>query len=258
MAKFFIRKKKEKSESTSGFWVPLAIVIAGALIAGAVVAKDQLRWGKRQELEAVKTPEPTAGKPTEAPAAKGEVAGERVDLFIGASPMLGEASASVTLTEFTDFQCPACQAFFSQTFPLIKAEYLDKSLINFVLKHFPLSFHKNAEKAAEAAECARAGERFWEYHDLLYGKQAEWSVEADPSSLLVGYAGGLGLNTANFKACLGAGAEKLKINDDLDLGKKVGISGTPTVFVNGRRAGRPGYIPSFPEIQQLIEEELKK
>lgn len=91
---------------------------------------------------------------------------------IGDSPVLGESGAKVTIVEFSDFECPYCARHFTQTWPKIKSEYLDKGLIKLIFKNYPLTFHTNAQKAAEAAECAKEQGKFWEMHDKLFQASA--------------------------------------------------------------------------------------
>lgn len=99
----------------------------------------------------------------------------RQEVEIGHLPTLGKKS-TVTVVEFSDFQCPFCEQFFSNTWPQLKKEYIDTGKITFAYRHFPLtSIHPNAMPAAIAAECANEQGKFWEYHDLLFQNQKEWS-----------------------------------------------------------------------------------
>ena len=242
--------------------MPVAIVIAGILISGAVIFKDQIQVkiggeAKVAGLATQKPQNPPAGDnpETQNPPVPAPVA--RVELPLGESGFLGEASASVTVTEFTDFQCPACSAFFNNFFPQIKSELIDTGLVKYVTKHFPLTFHPNAAKAAEAAECAKDQKKFNGYHDLLFTKQNDWVNEADPTVKFIALAKTLGLDTVAFKTCLTSGENKAAVDADFELGRKVGVSGTPTVYVNGLLAGKPGYIPTFGDIKELVDRELQ-
>lgn len=87
----------------------------------------------------------------------------------------GDANAPVTIIEFTDYQCPFCSRHFEQTFGQIESEYIDTGKVKYVVRDFPLGFHPNAQKAAEAAECAGDQGRYWEMHDQLFSNQGEWS-----------------------------------------------------------------------------------
>jgi protein-disulfide isomerase len=142
-------------------------------------------------------------------------------------PMRGSATATVTIVEFTDFECPAC----SRTQPILDevvAEYGDK--VKFVLRDFPLDMHKHAMKAAEAAEAAREQGKFWEYAGLLFKNQEHLEVDN-----LVQYASQLGLDAKKFQDALISGKFADKVQRDLQDGFKLGVNSTPTVFINGRR-----------------------
>jgi protein-disulfide isomerase len=142
-------------------------------------------------------------------------------------PMRGGAAATVTIVEFTDFECPAC----GRTQPILEevvAEYGDK--VKFVVRDFPLDIHKYAMKAAEAAEAAREQGKFWEYAGLLFKNQEHLEIEN-----LVQYASQLGLDAKKFQDALVSGKYADKVQRDLQDGYKLGVNSTPTVFINGRR-----------------------
>lgn len=152
----------------------------------------------------------------------------------GHLPVLGDANAKVTFTEFSDFQCPFCEQFYTQSFGQLKQDYIDTGKVKVVFRHFPLPFHPNAEKAAEASECANEQQAFWQYHDTLFGKQAEWSplAAADADAKFITYATDLGLNSDQFSTCLTTGKYADKVKEDLDAGTASNVTGTPTLYVN--------------------------
>jgi protein-disulfide isomerase len=142
-------------------------------------------------------------------------------------PFWGPADAPVTIIEFSDFQCPYCARFVTQTLPQIKQEYEGK--IRFVFRDFPLSqLHENAEKAAEASECADDQGKFWEYHDKLFNSQSALDVAS-----LKSYASQLGLDTGAFDQCLDSDKYAQEVQKDLQDGDSYGVTGTPAFFVNG-------------------------
>ena len=148
-------------------------------------------------------------------------------------PSKGNPAASVTLVEFTDFQCPSCAA----TQPIlarITAEYGDR--IRLVIRDYPLSQHPNAQKAAEAAEAAREQGKYWEYATLLYQNQSALGVDK-----LKEYASRVGIDRVKFDAALDSGQYADSVRRDLHDGERVGVAGTPTVFVNGMRVERATY-----------------
>jgi protein-disulfide isomerase len=102
--------------------------------------------------------------------------------------------------------------------------------IRFVYKDFPLSFHAGARPAAEAARCAGEQGQFWPYHDLLFLSRPSFAREA-----LIGYAERLKLDTGAFTACVDSGRHKDAVSADMAEGRALGVTGTPTFFVNGRR-----------------------
>jgi protein-disulfide isomerase len=136
----------------------------------------------------------------------------------------GSTGAAVTLVEFADYQCPYCQKVNPQIQQL-KKEYGDKLTV--IYKDFPLPMHHSSEKAAEASRCAGDQGKFWEYHDVLfYSKQLE---VAD----LKEHARVLKLDGDKFDACLDNGLETNAVKKDLDEAKSLGLTGTPSFFVNG-------------------------
>lgn len=145
----------------------------------------------------------------------------------------GEPSAPVLIVEYSDFQCPACKAAESSVAQTL-ALYGTK--VRFVFKDFPLErIHHLAHSAAIAAECAGQKGKFWPYHDLLYANQEAWSQLPDPQAKYLEYAKSLGLQEADFKACLANPATDSTIKADIEDGNDHWIQATPTFFINGRR-----------------------
>ncbi len=141
-----------------------------------------------------------------------------------------KGETKVTIVEFSDFQCPACRAAQG----LVK-QIEEKEGVKVVYRHFPLSnIHKNAQLAAEAAEAAFDQGKFWEYHDVLFAKQADWSEEKNPKEKFVVYAKELGLDDGRFEKALEERVFKQKVVSDYQEGLRLGLRGTPSFFVNGR------------------------
>ena len=166
-------------------------------------------------------------------------------LAVDDQPTRGNANASVTVIEFTDFQCVSC----AKQYPVLErliAEYGTR--VKFVVRDFPLAQYEHSAKAAEAAEAAREQNKYWEYVALLYKNQSALQVDR-----LKQYASTLGLDRARFDAALDSGkfADKV-LRDRLD-GQKVGISGAPVFFVNGRRVTDL----SYEGLKAAIESNLK-
>jgi predicted DsbA family dithiol-disulfide isomerase len=171
----------------------------------------------------------------------------RTEVATEGHPSRGPASAPVTIVEFSDFECPFCGALF----PALKA--LEKShpdSVRVVYRHFPLTkVHPYAQKAAEASLCADEQGRFWQMHDSLFGFQQDLTVES-----LKLRARELGLDVDAFTRCLESGRQAARVAKDVEEGVRAGVSGTPTLFVNGRVL--LGNQPA--ELRALIEDELQR
>jgi protein-disulfide isomerase len=201
---------------------------------------------------------PVAAAPTDAQAAVPTPPAVVENLSFGHLPLLGNKNAKVTVVEFSDFQCPFCKSYFDQTAAQLNDTYIKTGKISFAYRHFPLtSIHPNAQKAAEASECANEQSKFWEYHDKLFAEQDTWSplAAADAATNFVEYAGALGLDTAQFSSCLESEKFKQKVADDNADSALAQVDATPTFFVNGVRV--TGAVP-FADLQKVIEEQLKK
>lgn len=159
-------------------------------------------------------------------------------------------SGDVQVVEFGDYQCPAC----AQTNPAveqIKEEYDDK--ITFVYRHFPLGGHANAFPAAEAAEAAGVQGKFWEMHKMLFESQTQWAAMADPTDAFVSYAEHLELDVDKFKSELEERKHKPAVVAGQSDGYAVGVTGTPTFFINGKRQSNFDY----DTLKKAIDAELE-
>ncbi|HEX8336860.1 MAG TPA: thioredoxin domain-containing protein, partial [Pyrinomonadaceae bacterium] len=148
-------------------------------------------------------------------------------------PAKGDAKAAVTIVEFTDFQCPSC----AQVQPVLDRlvrEYGGR--VRLVARDYPLPQHAEAFKAAEAAEAAREQGKYWEYAAKLFGNQSALGVDS-----LKRYATELGLDRAKFDAALDGARFTAQVRRDLLDGQRVGVNGTPSLFINGRRVSDRSY-----------------
>ena len=130
----------------------------------------------------------------------------------------------------------------------MKKDYIDTGKAKYVYRDFPLSFHPEAQPAAEAAECADEQGKFWEFHEGVFSNQATMGRE-----LYLNLAGELGLNAAQFTQCIDSGKYRQEVQNDFAYGSQVGVSGTPTFFINGIQL--VGAQP-YQAFQQVIEAEL--
>ena len=147
-------------------------------------------------------------------------------IAIASEPFKGNGTAKVALIEFSDYQCPFCSRYSRDTLPQIASDYVDTGKIKYVFRDLPLSFHKQAFKAAEAAHCAGAQDKFWEMHDLLFQNQTALAPEQ-----LVAHGKTLGLNETAFQECLDTGKFAADINKDIADAGAAGITGTPAFLL---------------------------
>jgi protein-disulfide isomerase len=165
----------------------------------------------------------------------------------------GAMDGKVTLVEFGDFQCPACGAYE----PLLRKVTEDNAkTLKVVFRHFPLTqIHPNALIAAKASEAAGLQGKFWEMHDILYEKQEEWSTGLTAHDFIfLNYATAIGLNMKKFQVDLNSKEVEDKILTEYKEGVKLGVQGTPTFFLNGKKINNP---QSPEEFNKLIAESSK-
>jgi len=165
----------------------------------------------------------------------------------------GDANAPVTLEEFGDFQCPPCAAVSGHIYQLEK-DY--GARLRIIFRHFPLAMHPHARNAALAAEAAGMQGRFWEMHDLLYKEQPVWSKTADVTSVFDSYAGLLGLDLERFKKDMASPETKARVDSDQKRGTSLGVTSTPTIFINNRSLPFTSVNPAG--LHTAIDEALKE
>lgn len=141
---------------------------------------------------------------------------------------IGREDAPVTMVEFTDYQCPFCRKYHTDTFAELKKNYIDTGKVRFISRDLPLEFHPYAQKAAEAARCAGDQNKFWELRDRMITNSADLSQEA-----ILKMAQADSLDLVTFRACLDADKHKSEIQKDAADASALGISGTPS-FVIGK------------------------
>ena len=166
---------------------------------------------------------------------------------------IGREDAPVVIYEFADFQCPGCAQFATFVMPLISERLVEPGLVRFVYYDFPLAMHPHAFLASRAARCANEQGKFWEYSDVVYGRQPRWSAERSaPVASFVEYAGEVGLDRAAFEACLKSDRYADEVTRSLKFGESLNVQGTPTLFVNGKLLSG---IPSFAELERIVRDE---
>jgi protein-disulfide isomerase len=178
------------------------------------------------------------------------------DVSLGMAPAVTSAdhvsstsTVPVTVIEYSDFQCPACAAYF----PIVEQLVSEASTtMRLVYRHFPLAQHKNSQLAARASEAAANQGKFWDMYHILFENQDSWATLSDSAAQTVfaGYAERLGLDAANYSADLDSDATKQKVSDSLKAAISLGVNSTPTFFVNGKVITNP---PNYAEFKKLIE-----
>jgi protein-disulfide isomerase len=174
-------------------------------------------------------------------------ANREYEVDLGGAPTKGSDDAVVTIVEWSDFQCPFCNRV-APTLAQIEKEYGDQVRIAF--KHMPLSIHAQARQAHAASEAAHRQGKFWEMHDLIFANQRDLSAET-----LARYAQEIGLDMDQFGKDIAAEDVTKRIDDDMQQASKLGVTGTPSFFINGRYLS--GAQP-FPNFKRLIDEAIEK
>ena len=232
---------KNEPKANSG----LPLVIIGLVFVAAIVGVYFL-YNSSKETAKVKTANVNTNRTT-AP----------VNAPPGAQPpnMLGSPTASVTVEEFADFQCPSCGA----THPAMKEiQQIYGSRIKFIFREFPLTMHDKAYDAAAAAEAAgmQGSDKFWAMHNLIYTNQKSWSVDPNYKQVFAGYAQQIGLDVAKFQTDSVGLPAKNRIDADMQRGRALNVSSTPTVLVNGQSIPYPEM--NVQGMRQFIDAEIQK
>lgn len=193
----------------SPYLIPIAIIIAGLVIGAAVYFSR---------------PSPAPAGPK---AGQSSPSNKLITLDVDVRPVLGNPTAEIAIVEFSDFQCPYCGRFFTQTLPSLTDQYIKTGKIKLIYRDFPLTAigHQYAQKAAEAALCANDQNKFWQMHDKIFGNQADLSVNN-----LKKLAADL-VSADDFNTCLDSNKYEKAVLDDFDFSASLGVEGTPTFFV---------------------------
>jgi protein-disulfide isomerase len=235
-------------------WVVVAALIFGASVVGAsLVIRSSLDrvTGELASMRSAMGPPPDAARADAA--ARARARGSRPDpnrrytIDTKGSPARGPESARVSIVEFSDFQCPFCSRV-TPTMNKLASEYGDQ--VRIVFKNLPLSIHPKAAGAHAAAEAAHRQGKFWEMHDRIFANQRNLEPE-----VFEGYAKDLGLDMDRYRADVASSDVKKRISTDMAEAQKLGVTGTPGFFVNGRFVS--GAQP-FETFKRLVDEELGK
>jgi len=166
----------------------------------------------------------------------------------------GDLDAPVTIVEFGDYQCPGCGSFALSVEPQIMGTLVESGRAKFVFYDFPLiSIHPNAFLAARATRCAADQDVYWEFHETLFRNQARWSTASMPSSAFEDYAEEVGADDGAFSDCLNSDRHADVVSANMELGARMGVSGTPTILINANGQVRRLNNYDFQSIASAVE-----
>ena len=169
---------------------------------------------------------------------------------------LGDPAAPVLVEVWSDFQCPSCRNYSENIEPLVVANYVANGKIRYVYRQFPFlddsSLSKESDQAAHASLCAADQGRFWDYHDILFANWNSENIGAFRDKRLIAFAEALNLDMDKFSACFNGGDHQEEISKDIADGTRLGVSGTPSVFVNGKIL-TTGRVPSYEDVAAAID-----
>jgi protein-disulfide isomerase len=235
------------------FLLGVVIGIVSILVFNALTTKPALDTAAVQQasrngaLEALATMQAaqSAAAPESVVQAKPAVASEAV-VDMGAFALRGtnrkgDATAPITIVEFSDFQCPFCRRAADQVLPQLVRDYVDTGKATLIYKHTAF-LGLESSWAAVAAECAADQNRFWDFHNLLFSRQNGENQGAFNKDKLLSFAKELDLDLAKFEPCLNNEQTLARVQADTQEGRQAGVTGTPTFFINGQKlAGAQSY-----------------
>lgn len=202
--------------NTSPRWRPfLELATTLVLVCASIAVVGFLAWDRLSPRRNQLGPRPEPPLPTDPISLEGAV-------------LRGDSKALAVLLEYSEFECPYCGQYARDVLPEVDRLYVRQGRVQIAFRHFPLSIHRFAQKAAEAAECAGRQGRFWEMHDELFRRPDDLEIAA-----LRKRSKQLGLDTKSFDRCLD-GEMAAKVNADVESAKALAISGTPTFFLGSR------------------------
>ncbi|MCX8009385.1 MAG: DsbA family protein [Patescibacteria group bacterium] len=253
-----MEKSTKKISVTMGPFhlIMVVLLIVGAYFLGTL--KTKVDYLERGAVE--KNAGQVADQPSQRDQQQPPLTADNVPPVTDKDWVRGDKNAQIALIEYSDLECPFCKQFHA-TAQRIVDEY--KGKVMWIYRHYPLSFHPNAQKAAEASECAGklgGNEAFWKYVDNVY-KKIPANGSGIPTDTFVPLAKEIGLDEVAFKKCLDSGEMEKKVKDQMDGGVNAGVSGTPgNILLNTKTKETrliPGAVP-FEQIKQAIDEMLKE
>jgi protein-disulfide isomerase len=214
---------------------PLYVIMGLVLLAGLALLVTQMRRSKG------------AGANTAAATAV-PLTPEQLQRVQGISR--GRADAPITIYEFADYACPHCAQFAALVEPVIFERLVDTGKVRWVFYDFPLGF-KWSWLSARAGRCGGEQGKFWEFHALLLGRQQEWAFDNDPIEKWAPLAQQVGMDVDKFEECVRSDRFQKEVTEHSQFGNALGVGGTPTLFVNGRKIETP---PTYTALEQQLRE----
>lgn len=244
---------------TNNFAIIVLVLIffAGGVAAGSIWKENQLLKGGSGSRVAANDPSAPAALPPSGPEGPSEAQLAAVPPVSNDDYVRGNKNAKITIVEYSDYECPFCQRF-HPTMLQVMEEYGND--VAWVYRHFPLDFHPNAQRAAEAAECvgkASGGDAYWTYTDVIFEKNAALGGKLTPAAIDEAIAEA----TSNVDAvnnCLNSGEMADRVAEHMSTAQAAGVSGTPGSFVvtkDGAQELIPGALP-FTQIQTILDQYL--
>lgn len=254
-------RKKSESESSSRkpfrptqTQILYSLLLVATFLIGYLLATVQSLQGPRTTAQGTQQAgDPAAAAPQEPVAPDPETVLPK--LAQSRLPIKGDPNAKVKIVEFSDLECPFCARFYQDTLPQILSEYIDTGKVSLEYRHFPLSFHPQATPLAIVSECANDQGKFWEMHDKIFEENVAGALASATGDTYKNWATEIGLDAGQFNSCYDGQTHADVVASDTSLGAELGVSGTPTFYINGRQL--VGAQP-FASFKAIIDEELAK
>ncbi len=235
-----ISKRQERRAKMQRQQQRQRLILIGLIVLGAALVVFAVVWPQIRPAGEVVTVNPT-------------------DLPNPNGLSLGDPNVPVVIDVFEDFQCPACKSFTENIEPLVIQNLVATGKARYVFHNYSFLDGNGAgnggesDQAANASMCANEQGKFWEMHGTLYANWNGENLGTFSDRRLQAMAEALGLDMSAFNACFDANKYESEIQADFDLGGEMGVSGTPTVFVNGARVGDPGKVASYQQIADAVD-----
>lgn len=261
--------KQKKNMQFAVMIVQLILIIGillGTTLTYSKVSSTQEKVNKidsffEQNAQGYGTQETANNKATGSQTPEKQNTDSRVEVSEDDDPYLGNENAKVTVIEFSDYQCPFCRRYWTESYPQLKEEYIDTGKIKYVFRDFPLNFHPGAPLAAVAANCVReqkGNEGYFEFHDIVFeeqNKQGTGTIQFGEEEVLSWVDKVSELNEEEFMTCYNDPNQLAEVEADFAAGQEAGVSGTPTFFINGKQlTGAQPYSVIKAEIEQALNE----